>query len=71
MSQRKRVSRRSNLFFFDKPRNKELTYQTFLSFSVLELHITTIPDKIFGTNWSNSVKDDRKRKVWYLFLRTF
>ena len=30
---------------------------------------TTIPDKIFGTKWSDSLKLDRKRKVWYLFLR--
>ena len=28
----------------------------------------TIPDKIFGTKWSNPVKLDRKRKVWYMFL---
>ena len=32
---------------------------------------TTIPDKIFGTKWSNPVKLDRKRKVWYLFLHVF
>ena len=31
----------------------------------------TIPDKIFGTKWSNPVKLNRKRKVWYLFLRVF
>ena len=31
----------------------------------------TIPDKIFGTKWSNLVKLDRKRKVWYLFLYVF
>ena len=31
----------------------------------------TIPDKIFGTKWSNPVKLDRKRKVWYLLLRVF
>ena len=31
----------------------------------------TIPDKIFGTKWSNPVKLDRRRKVWYLFLRVF
>ena len=31
----------------------------------------TIPKKIFGTKWSNPVKLDRKRKVWYLFLRVF
>ena len=31
----------------------------------------TMPDKIFGTKWSNPVKLDRKRKVWYLFLRVF
>ena len=30
-----------------------------------------IPDKLFGTKWSNPVKLDRKRKVWYLFLRVF
>ena len=28
---------------------------------------STIPDKIFGTKWSNPVKLDNKRKVWYLF----
>ena len=32
---------------------------------------TTIPDKIFGTKWRNPVKLDRRRKVWYLFLRAF
>ena len=31
----------------------------------------TTADKIFGTKWSNSVKLDWKRKVWYLFLRVF
>ena len=31
----------------------------------------TIPDKIFETKWSNPVKLDRKRKVWYAFLRIF
>ena len=31
----------------------------------------TIPDKIFGTKWSNPLKVDRRRKVWYLFLRVF
>ena len=31
----------------------------------------TIPDKIFGTKWSNPVKLDTKKKVWYLFLRVF
>ena len=31
----------------------------------------TIPDKIFGTKWSNPVKLNRKRKVWYLLLRVF
>ena len=31
----------------------------------------TIPDKIFGAKWSNSVKMDRKRKVWYVFLHYF
>ena len=31
----------------------------------------TIPDKIFGTKWSNPAKLDRKRKVLYLFLRAF
>ena len=30
-----------------------------------------IPDERFGTKWSNPVKLDRKRKVWYLFLRVF
>ena len=32
---------------------------------------STIPDKIFGRKWSNPVKLDRNRKVWYLFLRAF
>ena len=32
---------------------------------------TAIPDRIFGTKWSNPVKLDRKRKVWYLFLRVY
>ena len=35
------------------------------------LLVQTIPDKIFGTKWSNPVKLDTKRKVWYLFLRAF
>ena len=32
---------------------------------------TTIPDKTFEIKWSNPVNLDRKRKVWYLFLRVF
>ena len=36
-----------------------------------DLLAQTIPDKIFGTKWSNPVKLDRKRKVWYLFLPVF
>ena len=31
----------------------------------------TIPDKIFGTKWSNAAKLERKRKVWYVFLCVF
>ena len=31
----------------------------------------TIPDKIFETKWSNPVKLDGNRKVWYLFLSVF
>ena len=31
----------------------------------------TIPDKIFGTKRSNSVKLDKRRKVWYRFFRVF
>ena len=31
------------------------------------LIVQTIPDKIFGTKWSNPVKLDNKKKVWYLF----
>ena len=31
----------------------------------------TILGKTFGTKWSNPVKLDKKRKVWYLFLRVF
>ena len=34
-------------------------------------YIATIPDKIFGTKWSNPVKLNRKGKIWYLFLRVF
>ena len=30
-----------------------------------------IPDKIFGSKWSNLVKIGSQRKVWYLFLRVF
>ena len=30
-----------------------------------------IPDKICRTKWSNPIKLDRRRKVWYLFLRVF
>ena len=29
----------------------------------------TIPDKIFGTKWSNPVKLDMEIKIWYVFLR--
>ena len=32
---------------------------------------TTIPDKIFGTKWSNPVKLDKQRNVWYVFLHVF
>ena len=31
----------------------------------------TILDKVFGTKLSNPVKLDKKRKVWYVFLRVF
>ena len=31
----------------------------------------TILDKIFGTKLNNSVKPDRRRKAWRLFLRVF
>ena len=30
-----------------------------------------IPDKIFGTKWSNPVKLEKKRKVWYLICVCF
>ena len=30
-----------------------------------------IPDKLFGTKWIYPVKLDKRRKVWYLFLRVF
>ena len=30
-----------------------------------------IADKILGAKWTNAVKLDRKRKVWYLFLSVF
>ena len=29
------------------------------------------PAKFDGTRWNNPVKLDRRRKVWYLFLRVF
>ena len=44
------------------------------TYSMIFYHIlsySTIPDKILGTKWSNPVKLDRKKKVWYLFLRVF
>ena len=44
------------------------------TYSMIFYHIlshSTIPDTIFGTKWSNPVKLDRKRKVWYLFLGVF
>ena len=31
----------------------------------------TIAGKISGTKWSNLVKPDRERKVWYVLLRVF
>ena len=31
----------------------------------------TITEKIIGTIWNNPVKLDRRRKIWYLFLRVF
>ena len=36
-----------------------------------KIDLNTILDKIFGTKWSNPVKMDRERKLWYLFLRVF
>ena len=42
-----------------------------LSHIRIRLIRSTIPDKIFGTKWSNLVKLDKRRKVWYLFLRVF
>ena len=33
--------------------------------------VPTILDKIFGTKWSNPVKLDMKRQVWYLYLCVF
>ena len=39
-----------------------------------KLHYKThpaIPDKIFGTKWSNPVKLDKRRKVCYLFYACF
>ena len=32
---------------------------------------STILNKIFGTEWSNPVKLNKKRKVWYVFLGVF
>ena len=34
-------------------------------------NLSTIPDKLFGTKWSNPVKLNKKREVWYLLLRVF
>ena len=31
----------------------------------------TISEEIFGRKWSNLEELERKRKVWYLFLRAF
>ena len=42
-----------------------------LSHIRIRLIKSTIPDKIFGTKWGNLVKLDKRRKVWYLFLRVF
>ena len=39
--------------------------------SIKNLLVQTIPNKIIGTKWSNPVKLDTKRKVWYLFFREF
>ena len=39
--------------------------------SIKSLLAQPITEKIFGTKWSNPVKLNRKRKVWYLFLRVF
>ena len=36
-----------------------------------KIDLNTILDKIFGTKWSNPVKMERERKLWYLFLRVF
>ena len=41
------------------------------SIKVMVPVVTTIPDKVLGTKWSNPVRLDRNRKVWYLFLRGF
>ena len=35
------------------------------------LVVQTILDKILRTKWSNPVKVDTKRKVWYVFLHVF
>ena len=40
-------------------------------YAIQEFCDDTIPPKIFGIKWSNQVKLDRKRKIWYLFLRVF
>ena len=39
--------------------------------SIKNLLAQTIPEKMFGTKWSNPVQLDKNRKVWYLFLRIF
>ena len=31
----------------------------------------TIPDKILGAKWTNPVKLDRGRKIWFLILPVF
>ena len=61
-----------------KPENVEtLVFQLYMNFMYTNFLVhplankSAIPDKIFGTKWCNPAKLDRKKKVWYVFLRVF
>ena len=56
-------------FYIDQGKTIENTKLS--KYEISGKNFTTIPDKIFGTKWSNPVKLDRKRKFYYLFLRVF
>ena len=64
-------SRKRNLKFDKDGYENIVTISYKIKFIGNARFMTIIPDKIFGTNWSNPVKLGRKRKVGYLFLRVF